>query len=605
MKSKPLQIAIIIVVDCAIVTAASIIPLWLRFGIFSIDEVYLQRVLYCLPYDMAIAVAVLALFKLYNRVWTFAGASEVFDAFRATLVIEGIYILYRLMFSVFMFRSYYPMEWLVLFFLVAGSRLFVRFSRQILRRGPSKKNIQKALLVGGGATAALLIGELKYNPAGIKILCIVDDNKQKRNKYIGGLKIEGNRYDIPRLAKKHDIDVIIIAIPSASSAEIHDIIEICNQTTARLRILPHYTAQMKHSLTETIRDVDLEDLLGRNPTRLDNEGLRQFLEGKTVLVTGGGGSIGSELCRQILANAPETLLILDIYENSIHDLCTDLIRIYPNMRLVPLVGSVRDEARMRWIFETYRPDIVYHAAAHKHVPLLESSPGEAVKNNCGGILNIARLADAFGVRDFILISTDKAVRPSSVMGATKRVCEMVIQEIGRRSETRFVAVRFGNVLGSNGSVVPLFLRQIEAGGPVTVTHREVTRFFMTIPEAVSLVLEAGLPGSEGELFLLDMGEPVRILDLARNLIKLKGLVPDKDIKIVFTGLRPGEKLFEELLVGNEDMLPTENELIFVAKPEEKTREGFLSAVEALIQAAQENDPDISDRLFDLIDEKRQ
>jgi len=604
MKSKPLQIAIIVIVDCAIVTVASLLPLLLRFGIFSIDEVYLHRALLCLPYDMIIAVAILALFKLYNRVWTFAGGSEFFDAFKATLIIVAIFLLYRMMFSVFMPRSWYPMVWLTLFVLIGCSRLSVRFIRQILWRGSEEINLQKSLLVGGGAMAALLINELKYNPRGLKILCVVDDNIQKRNKYIGGLKIEGNRYDIPRLAKKYDIDEIIIAIPSASPAEIHEIVEICNQTGARLRILPHYAEQMNHDLPETLREVNLEDLLGRNPARLDGEGIRQFIECKTVLVTGGGGSIGSELCRQIAAHAPGALLILDIYENTVHDLYIDLHRIYPKMKLVPIIGSVRDEARLRWIFETYRPDIVYHAAAHKHVPLLESSPWEAIKNNCGGTLTLAQLADAYNVSDFILISTDKAVRPTSVMGATKRVCEMIVQAINQRSATRFVSVRFGNVLGSSGSVIPLFLRQIEAGGPVTVTHREVTRFFMTIQEAVSLVLGAGLSDSEGELFLLDMGESVRILDLARNLIELKGLVPDKDIKIVFTGLRPGEKLYEELLVGDEDQLPTKNELIFAAKPEETRGDDFLDEVETLVESAQENDPAIADRLFALIGETR-
>jgi FlaA1/EpsC-like NDP-sugar epimerase len=605
MKSRTLQIIIIIVVDCAVVAFSEAAPLLLRFGIFTVNDVYLQRMLTCLPIDMAIAICVLAFFKLYNRVWSFAGYSELIAVLKASLVMEAIFVVYRMVFTDPMPRSYYLFEWVFLFLLLGGSRLFVRFYRQILKRNRAGTGLKNAMIVGAGSAASILINELRYKTMGTYVACIVDDNVQKKGKYISGIRIEGNRYDIPALAEKNNIDEIIIAIPSASPAEMHEIIQICGKTSARLKILPTYVKGMAvSSFSQAVRDVNYEDLLSRNTVEIGNEGLAKFLSGKTVLVTGAGGSIGSELCRQIAANGPGRLLMIDINENGIHDLTAELQRHYPAAEIITLVASVRDERRIAKIFETYHPQIIYHAAAHKHVPLMEDSPCEAVKNNCAGTLSLAQLADRYHAEHFIMISTDKAVRPTNVMGATKRICEMIVHMIGKTSDTRFVAVRFGNVLGSNGSVIPLFLRQIEEGGPVTVTHKDVTRFFMTISEAVSLVLQAGIPNGGGELFILDMGEPVKIYDLAVNLIKLKGLVPDKDIRIKFTGLRPGEKLYEELLMDEEGLESTHNDLIFVGRPVDVDRKIFEKKLHILIEEADANSDRIKEELMLVCDTYR-
>ncbi|MDR1796627.1 MAG: polysaccharide biosynthesis protein [Clostridiales Family XIII bacterium] len=605
MRSKALRILIIVLVDCAIVAASEAIPLLLRFGIFSVNAAYLDRMLVCLPVDMAIAFGVLAFFKLYTRVWSFAGIDELFAALKASLVIEAVFIVYRIGFAIPMPRSFYLFQWIILFLLLGGSRLFVRLYRQILKRNHPQGKLKRIMIVGAGSAASILIQEFKYQKADSAVLCIVDDNPDKLNKYIAGIKIEGDRFCIPELCEKYAIEEIVIAIPSASAAAIHEIIDIAGKTDARLKILPSYVSQAPaSSFARSIRDVNYEDLLGRNTVDIVGEGLQQFLDGKTVMVTGGGGSIGSELCRQIAANRPGRLIIIDIYENTVHDLAAELSRHFPGVDMVSLIASVRDEARLRSIFEEYRPDVIYHAAAHKHVPLMEGSPCEAVKNNCGGTLTLARLADEYGVGDFVLISTDKAVRPTNVMGATKRICELIVQTVGRASKTRFVAVRFGNVLGSNGSVIPLFLRQIEEGGPVTVTHREVTRFFMTISEAVSLVLQASLLRGAGELFILDMSEPVKIYDLAANLIKLRGLKPGKDIEIRITGLRPGEKLYEELLMAEEGLDSTMNDLIFVGKPTEIDAAAFFEKLDRLLAAAEENAGDIKEEIAKVCDTYR-
>jgi FlaA1/EpsC-like NDP-sugar epimerase len=593
--------AIIIIVDCGIVAVSAIMPLLLRFGVFTVNDEYWDKMVACLPFDMMIAVAVLVFFKLYSRVWSFAGVDELLSAFKASLVIEAVYVLYRVIFLIQMPRSYYIFEWVFLLLLLGGSRLSVRLYRQILKRNRPLKIQKDVLVVGAGSAASILINEIKYQSVGMSVVCAVDDNDHKKNKYIAGVRILGNRYDIPALVKKHSISEIIIAIPSASPDDIHAIINLCNKTNARLRILPSITNRVTDSLSKRIRDVNYEDLLGRNTVNINNDGLQKFLEGKTVLVTGGGGSIGSELCWQIAANKPDRLLILDIYENSLHDLYIELRRRIVDVEIFPLVASVRDPGRLASIFSEYRPNIIYHAAAHKHVPLMEDSPCEAVKNNCGGTLTLAQLSDRYHVEHFILVSTDKAVRPVNVMGATKRICEMIVQSFNKTSKTRFVAVRFGNVLGSNGSVIPLFLRQIDEGGPVTVTHREVTRFFMTISEAVSLVLQTSIPNSSGELFILDMGLPVRIYDLAANLIRLKGLVPEKDIKIEITGLRPGEKLYEELLMEDEELESTRNELIFVGKPMEIDKNSFFSGLKDLISAAETNKDNIRDEILKVCD----
>lgn len=444
------------------------------------------------------------------------------------------------------------------------------------------------MIIGAGSAGSLLIKEIRNGMKSYDVVCIIDDNYNKVGKYIHNIPIVGARDDILNNIAKYDVDEVIIAMPSASVDTIRDIITICNQTSVKLKILPAIAKSLTSSLTQKVREVNYEDLLGRDAVDIKNKELKKFVDGKTVMVTGGGGTIGSELCRQITANNPRRLIVVDIYENTAYELQMELKRKYPDIDVVVLIASIRDMDRMESIFNKYKPEIVYHAAAHKHVPLMEYSPNEAVKNNCKGTLNLVKLADKYNVKRFVLISTDKAVRPTNVMGATKRICEMIIQSYNAKSETEFVAVRFGNVLGSNGSVIPLFLKQIEEGGPVTVTHKEVTRFFMTVREAVSLVIQAGLLAEGGEIFVLDMGKPVKIYDLAVNLIKLKGYIPGEEIKIDVVGLRPGEKMYEEILMEEEGLTGTKNHMIYIAKPVKIEIEEFLKEVGNLINVAYEN-----------------
>lgn len=601
MRSKIIRIIILIIVDAAIIVFSSIMPLALRFGIFTMDMMYLRSALECIPVDIAIAVAVLAAFKLYNRVWSYAGIDEMISVFKASLVIEALYVAYRVFFAVAMPRSFYVFNWMFLFILLAGSRVSIRLLRQFKKRYEKTEDARNVMIIGAGAAASLLIKELKFGPGNAKISCIIDDNPAKKGKYIHGLPIVGDRDDIPKMAEKFDIDEIIVAIPSASPVTIRDILSICQQTNARLKRLPAIGASLTSSLNQSVRDVNYEDLLGRDTVIIENHELAGFVAGKTIMVTGGGGTIGSELCRQVVANKPGRLLIVDIYENGAYELQMELKRYYPEADIKVLIGSVRDYDRMESIFNEYKPDYVYHAAAHKHVPLMEDSPNEAVKNNCKGTLNMAKLSDEYEVKRFILISTDKAVRPTNVMGATKRICEMIVQTYNKMSDTEFVAVRFGNVLGSNGSVIPLFLKQIESGGPITLTHREITRYFMTIPEAVSLVLKAGLMAKGGEIFVLDMGQPVKIYDLAVNLIKMKGYVPGKDIQIEIVGLRPGEKLYEELLMAEEGLQSTSNELIFVGKPIDVDKDIFMGRLDSLINCAEDNGNNIKAEIQEICD----
>ena len=601
MNSKYLRIAILIIVDAIIVAFSSIMPLALRFGIFTMDVAYLEPAIKCLPADILITIGVLAVFRLYNRVWTYAGIDEMISVFKASFVIEALYVVYRIFANVDMPRSFYIFNWVFLFVLLAGSRVSIRVWRQFRRKYEKAESHLNVMIVGAGSAASLLIKELQYGPGDSKIVCLIDDNPAKKGKYIHSIPIVGNRSDIPYMAKKYHIDEIIIAIPSASPATIRELLTICQETDARLKRLPAIASSLTSSLSQTVREVNYEDLLGRDAVVIENPELASFVAGKTIMVTGGGGTIGSELCRQIIANNPGKLLVIDIYENGAYELQMELKRYYPDADVEVLIASVRDYDRMENIFSTYKPDIIYHAAAHKHVPLMEYSPNEAVKNNCKGTLNMAKLADKYNVRRFVLISTDKAVRPTNVMGATKRICEMIVQTYNRKSDTEFVAVRFGNVLGSNGSVIPLFLKQIEAGGPVTLTHKEITRFFMTIPEAVSLVLKAGLMAKGGEIFVLDMGQPVKIYDLAVNLIKMKGYVPDRDIKIEIVGLRPGEKLYEELLMAEEGLQSTTNDLIFIGKPIELDGDKFLKQLDRLIQVAYENGDTIKTEIGKVCD----
>lgn len=604
MNTKILRIFILIIVDAAIVAFSSIMPLALRFGIFSMDIVYLKSAIWCLPVDIIITIAVLAIFKLYNRVWTYAGIDELISVFKASLIIEALYVVFRILAQITMPRSFYIFNWVFLFILLAASRVSIRIFKQFKVKYEKSGNKRSVMIVGAGSAGALLIKELKYGLGDSKVVCIIDDNPAKVGKYIHNIPIVGSRNDIPQMANKYSVDEIIIAIPSASPLIIRDILTICQETQAKLKILPSITTTLKSSLSQSVREVNYEDLLGRDVVIIDNPELAEFISGKTILVTGGGGTIGSELCRQIIANNPGKLLVVDIYENGAYELQMELKQYYPEANIEVLIASVRDFERMNIIFKEYKPAIIYHAAAHKHVPLMEYSPNEAVKNNCKGTLNMAKLADKYDVQRFVLISTDKAVRPTNVMGATKRICEMIIQTYNKISNTEFVAVRFGNVLGSNGSVIPLFLKQIESGGPITLTHKEITRFFMTIPEAVSLVLKAGLIAKGGEIFVLDMGQPIKIYDLAVNLIKMKGYVPNRDIKIEIVGLRPGEKLYEELLMAEEGLQNTSNELIYIGKPIKFDDEHFLKQLDELIHAAEENSSEIKEEIEKVCDTYR-
>jgi FlaA1/EpsC-like NDP-sugar epimerase len=429
----------------------------------------------------------------------------------------------------------------------------------------------------------------------------VDDNGAKQGKYIRGVKIMGGRKDICRLAHELEINEIVVAMPSAPQREIREILNICKETNCEMKVLPGLYQMIKGEVSMSkLRKVEIEDLLGREPIRIQLDQIMQYVSGKVVLVTGGGGSIGSELCRQIAAHSPRRLIIVDIYENNAYDIQQELKHSYPGLDLVVLIASVRNTHRIESIFQTYQPEIVYHAAAHKHVPLMEDSPNEAIKNNVFGTYKTARAADKYGCKRFVLISTDKAVNPTNIMGASKRICEMIVQTMNNRSKTDFVAVRFGNVLGSNGSVIPLFKKQIEQGGPVTVTHPDIIRYFMTIPEAVSLVLQAGAFARGGEIFVLDMGEPVRIVDLAKNLIRLSGFKPYEDIDIQFTGLRPGEKLYEELLMSEEGLQETENKLIHIGKPIEMNEELFLRQLEELKRIANEDSANIRRKVKEIV-----
>lgn len=595
---KAVRTAYFLCWDIVAAIAAAFIPMIFRFGIFTMDMNYVHLELRQLGIDIAIFIAVNIALRLYNRVWSYASIPEMRDCFISATITEVLYMAYKMIFQLGMPRSYYPVNWMILAMMLCVSRVSIRVIRRMQVRNKRKDDVRNIMIIGAGGAASLLIRELLYSNGNNKPVCVIDDSPSKQKSLIQGVPVVGTRKDIGEMAYKYDVDQIIIAMPSAQPTAIREIAQICQATKMDTKILPAIATTLKGSLTSSIRDINYEDLLARDAIVIKNRKLGEFIHGKTVMVTGGGGSIGSEICRQILANNPKKLLIVDIYENSTYELERDLETYYPGADFQTLIASVRDYDRMEAIFKEYHPDIVYHAAAHKHVPLMEDSPNEAIKNNCLGTLNVVKLADKYEVDRFVMISTDKAVRPTNVMGATKRICEMIIQTWDKKSKTEFVAVRFGNVLGSNGSVIPLFLKQIEKGGPITLTHREITRFFMTIPEAVSLVLTAGLMAKGGEIFILDMGEPVKIYDLACNLIKMKGLVPEKDIRIDVVGLRPGEKLYEELLMDEEGIQDTPHKRIKVGQPIE-IADDFEDKLKGLIAEAYVNGEGIRDTLKEV------
>lgn len=519
------------------------------------------------------------IFKIYNILWYYFSLNEAIRMFFASVISVGA--LFVAQWAVF--RTCLSFETLIYFVMIFNICIIAEryfYKNVILKRKNANAVLSELsgniMLIGAGSAGEAIINEFSNNKIyrNCKIKCVIDDDISKIGMYISGIRIVGGRDCIIEYAEKYDISTIIFAIPAISNVQKSEILNICQKTKCNLKIVPSVCALENFGeISSKIRKVEIEDLLGRDPIDVVANEAIGYVTDKVVLVTGGGGTIGSELCRQISIHKPKQLIIFDIYENNAYEIQNELKRNYPELNLVTLIGSVRDSKRMDYVFRTYKPEIVYHAAAHKHVPLMEDSPNETIKNNVFGTFKTAECADKYGAQKFVLISTDKAVNPTNIMGASKRICEMIVQYFNTKSETEFVAVRFGNVLGSNGSVIPLFKKQIEEGGPVTVTSPNIIRYFMTIPEAVSLVLQAGATAKGGEIFVLDMGAPVKILDLAENLIRLSGFVPYKDIQIVFTGLRPGEKLYEELLMSEEGLTSTDNELIFIGKPidfDEKT-----------------------------------
>ncbi|HJA11733.1 MAG TPA: polysaccharide biosynthesis protein [Candidatus Mediterraneibacter merdipullorum] len=587
--------------DALIVILSAVLSLKLRFNFYTVPDLFWDPLFYCIPVDIVIAVCVLRFFRLYNRVWSYASVEESISIFKASVCIEFLFIVYRTLFQIPTPRSFYIFDGVLIFLLFLAARFSRRIQKQLLPGKTTDRVRKRTMLVGAGSAASILIQETQRDSNSERnIVCIVDDNKNKKGKYLRNVPIVGAREDIPSMVQRYKIDEIIIAIPSATGEDIKGILEFCHETNAQVRILPAIAKGFTESVAGLVREVRYEDLLGRAPVKVNQTGIGEFIGGKTVLVTGGGGSIGSELCRQIVKYKPRRLIIFDIYENNAYDIQMELQRHYPELDITALIGSVRDYDRLEKMFREYRPQIIYHAAAHKHVPLMEVSPNEAIKNNCLGTLNVAKLADEYGAEKFTLISTDKAVRPTNIMGATKRICEMIIQSYAKKSaHTQYAAVRFGNVLGSNGSVIPLFLKQIDEGGPVTVTHKEITRFFMTIPEAVSLVLQASLFATGGEIFVLDMGKPVKIYELAENLIRMKGYKPNQDIMIEIVGLRPGEKLYEEILMDEEGLTKTANEMIFVGHPIAMDEDQFFDQLDDLIRYAETNGKHIKEKTAQL------
>lgn len=576
MGGKWLQRAFLIAVaDILTVLISYFAALVLRFDLrpWNIPSEYLGGYCWSMPYWVAVTIVVFYGCRLYHSIWRLASLAEFQSIVAAYALLVFAYLGGALFMNLHMPVSYYLMGVVLNFCMTTGIRFsyrFIRFyiSRQEMEHGNMEKD--RVMVIGAGAAGQTIIRELISSPrTNVQVCCIIDDNPGKKGRRLEGIPIVGNRYDMVAMIKKYNINRIIYAIPATTGKNRKDILNLCKNTGCRMQTVPGVYQLINGEVSvSTLRDVEITDLLGRAQVKVNNEEIFAAIKGKTVLVTGGGGSIGSELCRQIAAAEPRQLVIFDIYENNAYEIQQELKRKYgDSLNLEVLIGSVRNTSRINWIMNTYKPDAVFHAAAHKHVPLMEDSPNEAIKNNVIGTYKTAQAAAAAGVKKFVLISTDKAVNPTNIMGASKRLCEMVVQMMNRRSpETDFVAVRFGNVLGSNGSVIPLFKKQIAAGGPVTVTDKNIIRYFMTIPEAVALVLQASYYAKGGEIFVLDMGEPVRIDDMARNLIRLSGYEPDVDIPIVYTGLRPGEKLFEELLMDEEGMQETENKLIYIGEP---------------------------------------
>lgn len=641
-KNKDYQLLIrricLIANDVIMIAVASFLALLLRFDCKAsmIETIYLENLKATIGVQILLTILVFALLRIYNSLWEYASERELGNIVIACVISSAMEMLIMVMTERSMPRSFYVLYAICLTAFVGASRIayrFIRRKKKGFRTVFTRKPCKNIMIVGAGEAGTTLIREIQGSEhLNYRVRCAIDDNKSKKGKYVRGVAIVGDRNQIVKSAEKYKIDKIFIALPRLSAKELQPILEICQQTDCEIKKVPGMYQLMNGEVSVSkMKHVAIEDLLGREPIQGDMEELANYIEGKTILVTGGGGSIGSELCRQIAARNPKRLIIFDVYENNAYDIQQELVKAYPKLQLNVLIGSVRDSRRLHDVFETYKPDVVYHAAAHKHVPLMEDSPNESIKNNVIGTYKTAYAAMLNGCKRFVLISTDKAVNPTNIMGASKRLCEMIIQSFdsiikeGRADEipalfahveteddymkrlqfpkavkTEFVAVRFGNVLGSNGSVIPLFKKQIEAGGPVTVTHPDIIRYFMTIPEAVSLVLQAGLYAKGGEIFVLDMGSPVKIDTLARNLIRLSGHKPDEDIKIEYTGLRPGEKLYEEKLMAEEDLKRTANDRIHIGCPIPFDTGTFLEQLEKLLKACNENSKDIKGIVADMV-----
>lgn len=615
--------------DVLIIMGSYFMALVMRFD-FRIDMIpdeYMAGYLWSMPFWIVSTIVIYYIYRLYHSIWAFVSITELKRITIADLVLIPVYIIGAVFMELHMPKSYYFMGYILSCVCCAGVRFsyrYIRFYVRSLQNSTRKEEKEKdrIMVIGAGTVGQTLIREIrKADSVHARVVCAIDDNPEKRGRFLEGIPVVGNRYDIVDMVKKYDINRIIYAIPSTTGQNRKDILNLCKETGCRMQTVPSVSQIVNEEVSMTkLREVEISDLLGRKQILVNMDEITEYIRGKVVLVTGGGGSIGSELCRQVAARNPKQLVILDIYENNAYDIQMELKKKYPQLNLEVIIGSVRDSRKIFKVFSTYHPDIVYHAAAHKHVPLMEDSPCEAIKNNAVGTYKTAFAALAHGTKKFVLISTDKAVNPTNIMGASKRLCEMIIQAFDykvkegkaeeipqlfthavkkelvnkkwkdaiQNAKTEFVAVRFGNVLGSNGSVIPLFKKQIEAGGPVTVTDPEIIRYFMTIPEAVSLVMQAGTYAEGGEIFVLDMGEPVKIDTLARNLIRLSGYRPDEDIKIEYTGLRPGEKLYEEKLMAEEGLKRTENELIHIGMPIPFDINEFLVNLDELTDKAYAN-----------------
>ncbi len=601
------RIIALLIMDTMSIVIASFAAIYIRFDFQfnAIPKEYMTKFEHILPFNIVITILFFVIWKLYKSVWRYASATEMLNIVFATSCTAVAQLAFCYLTNQRMPRSYYIIYLFLLFAMTCGIRFSYRILRIInMKRADmtQKKTGNNVMLIGGGAAANAIIKEAESSQfVTMNIKCIIDDNPGCHGKFLRGVPIVGGRDRIGDAVGQYSIDEIIFAIPSANNKTRKEILDICKETGCKLRTLPGIYQLINGDVSVSkLKEVEIEDLLGRDPIQINTEEILNSVHNKVILVTGGGGSIGSELCRQIAAHHPKQLIIIDIYENSAYEIQQELLRKYPELNQVVLIASVRNTARIEKIFETYHPDIVYHAAAHKHVPLMETSPNEAIKNNVFGTYKTAQAAVKCGVKKFVLISTDKAVNPTNIMGASKRICEMVIQMMNNTTDTNFVAVRFGNVLGSNGSVIPLFKQQIAAGGPVTVTDPNIIRYFMTIPEAVSLVLQAGAYARGGEIFVLNMGEPVKILDLATNLIKLSGYKPGEDIEIKFTGLRPGEKMYEELLMNEEGLKETANKMIFIGKPIEFDEDEFRRQLDILEQEAVKEDGDIRAEVMKIV-----